>query len=272
MSSTIELPRIGLLNLMPAPVLSKTEAQWRDGFADDVVVVPIRFDEDPRANGCRSAQFLDDHIAISDAASGLDGLIVTGANLEVFDDAVPLPFDDITYIDQLREVIDWSQGETRLSVYSCLASHIALDHLFGVSRDILDQKTFGVYCHDVMERSWLTEGFGESVVSPHSRWGSVPAKLLQDAGIAVMAESFEAGWLLAGDSTDRHKTVFVQGHPEYGQYDLADEYARDAESGQAVPYRYFPHNDPSRIPAHAWTDDATQLFANLASAVQPSLV
>ena len=35
-----DCPRIGLLNLMPAPALPKTEHQWRDGFMGLADVVP----------------------------------------------------------------------------------------------------------------------------------------------------------------------------------------------------------------------------------------
>lgn len=262
-----DCPRIGLLNLMPAPALPKTEHQWRDGFMGMAEIVPVRFDDDPRVTGCRTARFIGDYVAISDVQDTLDGLIVTGANLEVKPDGAPFPFGDIEYIAQLREVIDWAETSTSLNVYSCLASHIALNHLFGLQRDISDDKTFGVFCHDVRGDSVLTEGLAGPVRSPHSRWGSVPTKLLEDVGVDVLLEGFEPGWLLAEYQRSAGATVFLQGHPEYERDDLAAEYHRDAVSGQPIPQNYFPANNPSATPNYSWHEDRHQLFTNLADAV-----
>jgi homoserine O-succinyltransferase len=171
-------------------------------------------------------------------------------------------------------VIDWAEQETRTTVYSCLASHIALNHLFGLERDIQDTKTFGVYCHDIVEQTWLTQGLSTPLRSPHSRWGGVPTKLLHDAGVTVAAESFEAGWLLGQVSSAGHETVFLQGHPEYWRDDLLAEYRRDAASGQPIPENYFPNNDPTQTPRYDWHASAHQLFANITqvTASLPKLV
>jgi homoserine O-succinyltransferase len=148
-------------------------------------------------------------------------------------------------------------------VYSCLASHIALQRLFAVERDIRSTKTFGVYCHDVQGDSWLTEGLDSPLRSPHSRWGNVSSKLLDNAGITIAAESFEAGWLLAQTTDGDHQTVFVQGHPEYWRDDLLMEYRRDEGAGQSVPENYFPFDDPTQTPRYDWHASSNQLFANI---------
>lgn len=263
-----ESPRIGLLNLMPAPALPKTEHQWRDGFMGLAEIVPVRFDDDPRVSGCRTSQLIGEHETISDVQDSLDGLVVTGANLEVTAHGLPLPFDDIEYIAQLREVIDWAETHTKLTVYSCLASHVALDHMFGLERDVADDKTFGVFCHDVRVESALTDGLSGPVRSPHSRWGDIPAKLLEDVGVDVLLEGFEPGWLLAEKRRPGGTTVFLQGHPEYERDDLAGEYRRDAGSGQAIPQNYFPDNNPSNTPNYSWHEDRHQLFTNLTTAIK----
>lgn len=258
-------PRIGLLNLMPAPVLPKTEDQWREGFGVAADIVPVKFDLDPRARSGRAARFVAEHTPISDVQDALDGLIITGANLEINPDGSPLPFADITYIDQLHEVIDWAEKNTKLTVYSCLASHIALSHLYGLPRDMAREKTFGVYCHEVRRENELTRGLQFPVRSPHSRWGNVPAKLLEDVGVEVLLDGFEPGWLLAEQA--RHefgKSVFLQGHPEYQREDLAQEYRRDAPKGMNLPENYFPGDDPSQAPRYSWCETTTQLFTNMA--------
>lgn len=259
-----ERPRVGLLNLMPAEVLPKTEHQWRDSFGSLAEIVLLRFDNDPRRQGYGSAQFIDEYKPISDVADTLDGLIVTGANLERDVDDSPFPFDKIHYIEQLRDVIDWAEDNTRLAVYSCLASHIVLDYVFGLQRDILPRKVFGVLCHDSIEDDPLTRGIEAPFRAPHSRWGNIPAKLLRDAGVEVLAEGFESGWLLASYRHSGGTTVLIQGHPEYERDDLAVEYERDAAAGQAMPESYFPGNDTSQTPRYEWHQVRQQLFTNLA--------
>ncbi len=97
-----ELPRIGLLNIMPSPAYLKTEYQWRDAFIDRAEVVPVQFDNDPRINSrLNLGQYA---CRVSEVADNLDGLIITGANLERRPNGQELPFADISYHDQLTEV------------------------------------------------------------------------------------------------------------------------------------------------------------------------
>ncbi len=268
-------PRIGLLNLMPAAAFNKTEHQWRDGFGDHATVVPVRFDEDPRLNGSRTGEFLTmlEYEPISEAATSLDGIVITGTNLERDRQGFPLPFDDITYINQLREVIDWAETGTRLAFYSCLAGHIALEHLFeGIERHVQDEKVFGVYCHDILEPTTITEGIASPLLSPQTRWGAVPTKQLEAAGVTVVAESWEAEWLLAQWERAGGLSVVSQGHPEYWRDDLKSEYKRDESAGQRLPYNYYPRNNPEAVPTYLWHEQQTALMANLAKvAAQPVL-
>ncbi len=257
------LPQIGLLNLMPAPALPKTEYQWRDALGDSVEVVPVRFDDDPRKGECRSSNLLDGYKTFSQLADQLDGLIVTGANLEVRPDGSPLPFSEIKYIDQLAEIIDWAETDSRLTIYSCLASHIVLKHLYEIDRDIQNQKIAGVYCHDVVQDSPLLDGTGPVIRAPHSRWGNVSAKLLDDTDLTVLAEGFEPGWLVAEKRSIDKLTIFFQGHPEYERDDLAIEYRRDAGSEPKIPENYFPNNHPKDVPNYSWYADRRLIFDSI---------
>ena len=263
-------PRIGLVNLMPSPVFGKTEDEWRESFGATAEIVPLRFEDDPRLARCRSAEVLRPLPTLDEAVDGLDGLVITGANLEVDEEGNALPFESIIYARQLKHAI--SLAETLpVAVYSCLASHIALKQLVGVERQVGQEKVFGLFCHEVKQVA-LTEGLGAPLVAPHSRWGDIPSRALEAAGVEVLADGFEAGWLLAQRERAGGTSVFIQGHPEYGQHDLAEEYLRDQASGQLPPHNYFPYNDPSREPRYVWRDNAATLFQNLARIAQPSLV
>ncbi len=268
--ATDQLPKIGLLNLMPSAAMAKTEGQWRTAFEDTAEVVPVKFDADPREQGCRAADHLAQYPAIGKVADALDGLIVTGANLERREDGSPLPFGEINYSSQLDEVLSWAEQDTALSIYSCLAAHIALNRLCGLQRDIAPEKVFGVYCHDLIKPSAITHGLEGVFQAPHSRWGNILTKLLSDAGVDVLIEGYEPGWLLATRARSKGLSVFIQGHPEYGPNDLRDEYDRDVEAGQtgSLPDRYVSNNEPDSAPTHSWQQGAQQIFTNIGNTLQ----
>lgn len=260
-----QLPKIGLLNLMPAATYQQTSHQWLDPLVTTPAqAVNIRFDDDPRIGNSRASEALiNQNTPFSDAANeGLDALIITGANLERKADSSRLPFSEIRYHSQLTEVIDWARQHTKLTIYSCLASHIALNHIFGLERDISTEKHFGVYQHDVVNNSLATIGM-DAFTAPHSRWGNISAKLLTDVGVEVVAISEEAGWLLAEGANEAGGIdLYVQGHPEYEACDLDKEYKRDLGQS-AMPENYYPNNDPTIPPQASWGLNRQQLFTNI---------
>jgi homoserine O-succinyltransferase len=254
--------QVGLLNLMPHCALEQTETQWNEAIGANV---RLRFDDDPRLAGSRSAEYLAQARPFTEAASSLGALVITGANLELAHPDRPatsdlLPIDDIRFIRQLYDVIDASHELEIPVIYSCLASHIALEYLFELERDRKQSKVLGVYDHDVVQPDHpLTAGLGSTVKAPHSRWGGVSTKRLLDSDAEVIVNSEDAGWLLAVHGT----SVYIQGHPEYWRDDLSSEYQRDKASGQQLPVNYYPDGDESGTPDYSWRADAQTLFANI---------
>lgn len=263
LSQDTEKPVVGLVNLMPYTALGRTQQQWSELLGADL---QIKFDDDPREeSGCRSAEYLSACVPFSDVADDLDAVVVTGANLELAEPERAhhsrlLPLDQISYISKLHDVIDWSVENEKPAVYSCLASHIALNYLFGLERERGSDKTFGVYEHEVQDPgSELVHGVDNELAAPHSRWGNIPAKLLEDCGVEIVAAHEEVGWLVA-----RYESgIFLQGHPEYGAYDLAEEFRRDASCGLKIPENYFPNDNPEAEPGFTWAHDRTTLFDNI---------
>ncbi|MCU0802372.1 MAG: homoserine O-succinyltransferase, partial [Rhodobacteraceae bacterium] len=98
--------RIGLLNLMPKKI--QTENQ----FARLIGATPLQIDLSLiRMTAHQTRNTAAEHMATfyrpfaEVAASGekFDGLIITGAPIE------HLPFEEVTYWDELRRVMDWTQ-------------------------------------------------------------------------------------------------------------------------------------------------------------------
>lgn len=263
MNKSAEIPKLGLLNIMPSAAYLKTEHQWRETFGETIEIVPVCLNETIKSDD----RILDNSEVYNlyDINTSLDGIIITGANLELNEDGSPLPFDNISYINKLREVIDWSSSENKLSIYSCLASHIALNHLFGIDREIQLEKTFGVFKHQNNGSSWLLEGLSKNqIISPHSRWGRIATKFLVENEIEIISESDQAGWLLAESNKNNNRSIFIQGHPEYQRDDLKFEFIRDIDNSK-IPINYFDSNDPKNLPIYSWAEDTRTIFKNISN-------
>lgn len=272
MQQDIRPARIGLLNLMPAPAMRQTESQWLRFMSRTVLQIEpvfVKFDDDPRdRSGGTRADILQTYTSFSKVQSeGLDGLIVTGDNLELDTDTVPrrtlLPFDRIKYAPHLRDVIDWSRENVRSTIYSCLASHFALDYLFGLERELSPEKVFGVYDHmRTNTNSSLLADMDDTIRAPHSRWGNIPTESMQMAvEVEVLADG-DPGWLVASAiNNNGGEDVFIQGHPEYNRNDLDDEYSRDKLN---PPAHYY---DALGKPVLSWSNDARTLHANWIDAI-----
>ncbi|CEO98053.1 Homoserine O-succinyltransferase [Plasmodiophora brassicae] len=259
--------RIGLLNLMPAAVREKTEVQFYRLLGNSplqIQPVLIRFDNYLPATGKERIEYFYEPVATV-KERGLDGLVVTGANLELDATGDLLDFHRIHYYAELCQVLDWARANVFSTVYSCLGSHFALHHFYGINRDLSPEKVFGVFRHAVNRdvHTDLVEDINDSVWAPHSRWGNVPtASLAQTKELQVVMDSPACGWLMAIGRDGRE--VYIQGHPEYDRDDLAGEYVRDKRAGGriACPANYFVDDDETRPPVCNWKADAAIFYRN----------
>jgi homoserine O-succinyltransferase len=263
--------RIALLNLMPAETMERTETQWLRYMSHSVLQIEpvlLKFDDDVREReGASRASELCRYTPLKDiVGTAIDALIVTGDNLEQREkpdgSLEPLPFEDITYAQQLVDVIDWARGNVRSTIYSCLASHFVLDYLYGLDREVGKSKIFGVYEHAVMHdvESDLTEGVDDTIRAPHSRWGNIPVEAFETTPVEVLAANEQIGWLMAQDDNQAGgRDVFIQGHPEYDRNDLHFEHVRDGNFAQDCPENYYSADGK---PVLSWANDARTIHTN----------
>lgn len=262
--------RIGLLNLMPAPVMEATELRWLRSISHTVLQIEpvlMKFDDDVRGGDGRSRkQILERYQSFSDVAEqGLDGLIVTGDNQELGSDGALQPFSELYYQKDLERVVDWADRSVPAIIYSCLASHFALKHRFGLERQLNREKIFGVFGHNVIKRTQAVESMDDSITAPHSRWGDIKTSELEAAGVDVLAANEDIGWLLAETATSiGGRAMYLQGHPEYWRNDLHNEYVRDQKT---LPADYYPDGDHENRPSLTWSNDSRSLLSNWISRI-----
>jgi homoserine O-succinyltransferase len=267
--------RIGLLNLMPAPVMEETELRWMRFISHTVLQIEpvlLKFDDDCREkSGSSREHILQRYRPFSEVKEhGLDGLIITGDNQELSVDGRSLmPFEDLNYFKQLTEAVDWAGENVSSTIFSCLASHFALYGRHGINRKFSGQKTFGVFRHNVVDRnSQMTFAMDDTISAPHSRWGQVDVEDLINNDVNPVAVSNQVGWLLAEEPNETGGSdIYLQGHPEYWRSDLHQEYLRDKNQ---IPENYYEADNPENIPVLSWSNDARAILSNWISRIYDS--
>ncbi len=139
-----------------------------------------------------------------------DAVVVTGTEPKMAD------LRDEPHWPELVKLFDWTSQAGIPMLLSCLAAHAAVLHFSGIRRQPLPGKRFGVFDH-VMDNSSVR------VRVAHSRWNEVGEDQLVSAGYRVLTRSAVAGV----DMFTRQSTLFCQGHPEYDDCTLLQEYRRD---------------------------------------------
>ncbi|GAB1380790.1 homoserine O-acetyltransferase MetA [Pararhodobacter sp.] len=251
--------KIGLLNLMPKKI--QTENQ----FARLIGATPLQIDfrlirmsEHQTKNTAAEhmEEFYKPFQEVKDEK--FDGLIITGAPIE------HLPFEEVTYWDELCEVFDWTQTNVHSTFGVCWGGMAMINHFHGVPKHILDHKAFGCIRHsNCAPASPYLRGFSDDLVMPVSRWTELRRdEIKASPGLEILLDSPETGPALVEDAG--HRALYIFNHFEYDSGTLKEEYDRDVEAGKTinVPVNYYPENDPSRPPTNRWRSHAHLLYGN----------
>lgn len=243
-SQDIRELHIGLLNMMPDAALEATERQFLRliGNSSRIVQIYVHFftlaalQRSDKAKAHIEA-FYKPFDTIQQR--GLDGLIISGANVEG---------SDLTHQDfwaPLCKVIDWANDNVTSTIFSCLATHAAFKHLYGIDRRPLPQKRWGIYEHYKADKAHpLLRTTNTCFYVPHSRHNEISHTDFVQAGAHILVES-EAGGVHMATSEDRFRFVFFQGHPEYDTHSLLKEYKREVmrfQNDERNDYPLMPEN------------------------------
>ena len=238
---------IGFLNMMPDAALAATEQQFirMVGSANPIAqfyVYPFSLPELNR--GAKAQAHIAEHYFQFEQLKeqGLDALIITGANV-----ANP-SLDQEDFWNPLMEVVSWAEGNVASILCSCLATHALLKHHYGIDRQPLPRKQWGIYSHKILVPDHpLLRDVNTRFDAPHSRYNEITAEQLEESGLTVLATSDVAGVHLAV-SSDLFRTIYFQGHPEYDAVSLLKEYKREVlryfrgerDTGPRYPENYLP--------------------------------
>lgn len=241
-SRQIRALHIGILNMMPDAAVKPTENQFLlpiHQSATTLQVIPHFISIPGIEREGKAADYVKREYETFEQIqeAGLDGLIITGANL---------PHPDLSqnaFWPHLTKVMDWAEQNVTSTLYSCLSTHAYMLHKHGEKRTPLDAKRWGVFEHEVTNPMHpLTTGMDTVFVIPHSRWNDISAEQFERNGMRVLVNSEEAGVHMV-TSKDGLRMVGWQGHPEYDTVSLLKEWQRDLglyHSGEKKSEPPFP--------------------------------
>ncbi|SFD75663.1 homoserine O-succinyltransferase [Sulfitobacter brevis] len=258
-SQDIRPLRIALLNLMPKKI--QTENQ----FARLIGATPLQIElslwrmTDHRTRNTAAEHMKSFYRPVSKIwDQKFDGLIITGAPIE------HMPFEDVTYWDELRRVMDWTQTNVHSTFGVCWGGMAMIHHFHGVDKHILSDKAFGCFRHaNRAPASPYLRGFSDECVVPVSRWTEMKqAEVDAQPGLTTLLSSDEVGPCLVEDAS--HRALYVFNHFEYDRETLKQEYDRDAAVGVPinVPCNYYPQDNPALPPVNRWRSHAHLLYGN----------
>ena len=251
--------RILVLNLMPTKIT--TETQISRMLANTPLQVEVTWlqtasHEASHVPASHMGQFYKTIDQIENER--FDGMIITGAPVELMD------FEKVDYWPELCRIMDFSVTNVYSTLHICWGAQAALYYHYGIHKETLPAKMFGVFEHRVVRpRNPMMRGFDEVFYAPHSRHTGIRRADIERSGkVRVLAESDEAGPLIL--SIEDGRQIFVTGHPEYDKETLDTEYRRDVNKGLpiAVPKNYYPADDPARPPLFRWRGHAHLLYSN----------
>jgi homoserine O-succinyltransferase len=247
---------IGLLNMMPDAALQATERQFIHlvGSSNPIAqffVYPFSLPELNRSDKAE-AHIREHYFEFEDlAAKGLDALIITGANV------IEPRLVDEPFWEPLIDVVRWAENNVASTFCSCLATHALVKHFHDIDRQHLPRKQWGVYTHRVTRRDHpILRDVNTRFEAPHSRYNDISREQFEAAGCQVLVES-EIGVHLAV-SPDQFRTLYFQGHPEYGAISLLKEFKREYNRYVSGERKHQP-----RVPEHFFTPEGEQIAQEL---------
>ncbi|WP_164108369.1 MULTISPECIES: homoserine O-succinyltransferase [Sphingobacterium] len=251
--------RLLILNLMPLKISTETDfVRLLSNNPLQIEVDFLRLESHTSKN--TSAEHLEMfYKGFSDVSDDFyDGMIITGAPVEM------LPFEEVTYWEEVTRIFDWAKTHVTSTLYICWASQAALYHFYGVEKQPLDKKLFGVFQHTALDKTNpLFRGFDDEFFIPHSRHTTISQSDMEKSkDVEVLSISDDAGVAIAASRGGRE--FYLTGHSEYAPYNLHEEYVRDRDKGLAIdiPSNYYTDDDPTLPPKVRWVSHANLLFNN----------
>ena len=250
---------IVVLNLMPTKIVTETQLTRLLGNTPLQVNLELMHTSTHRSKNVSEEHLLTFYKSFEELKDRkFDGMVITGAPVE------HMKFEDVDYWDELCQIMEWSKTHVHSTLHICWGAQAGLYYHYGIDKQPLEQKLFGVYPHTAdYKRAILLRGFDDTFYVPHSRHTTVRREDIEAVpGLKILASSEEAGVYAVMNKNGHH--IFITGHSEYDPRTLETEYLRDKNLGKpiSVPENYYPNDDDTKEPIVRWRGHANLLFSN----------
>lgn len=160
-----------------------------------------------------------------------DGFIITGFPAE------KVPFEEITFIEEVRCLINKLTQYKIEQLYFCWGAMAALNYLYGIRKSTLPEKLFGVYHTNIIRPTNLLNQLDDGFLAQHARYTEMDKKqIIQDLRLQINAET-ENGNLLLVTAKKYPEQNFLFAHLEYGDDALLKEYQREVAAHPEINYK-----------------------------------
>ncbi len=250
---------IVLLNLMPTKVVTETQLSRLLGNTPLQVRLELMHTSTHTSKNTSQDHLLNFYKSFDELKDRkFDGMVITGAPVEQMD------FEDVDYWQELCQIMEWSKTNVHSTLHICWGAQAGLYYHYGINKQPLPEKMFGVFPHTVdYRRSILLRGFDDLFWVPHSRHTTVLREDIEAVpDLKILASSAESGVYAIANKGG--KQIFITGHSEYDPDTLEREYLRDKNLGLPirVPENYYPNDDDTQPPIVRWRGHANLLFSN----------
>lgn len=251
--------KILILNLMPTKI--ETETQLLRLLSNSPLQIEIELLQTAthQSKNTSAEHMLKFYKVFDDVQDEkFDGMIITGAPVE------HLAFEKVDYWEELCTIMEWSKTNVYSTFHICWGAQAALYYHYGIPKYPLEEKMFGIFPHHALDPYHpLMRGLDDIFYVPQSRHTEIRRSdiaLVKD--LQILSFSDQAGVHLVSDMECRN--FYSTGHSEYDRETLATEYFRDVNRGLpiAMPFNYFPDDDPQRTPPMTWRTAGCMIFSN----------
>ena len=251
--------RIAILNLMPLKITTETDLirlLSNTPLQLEVTFMKLKSHTPKNTPIEHMMMFYKDFSILK--KQKFDGMIVTGAPVELLD------FNQVNYWDEITEIFEWAKTNVTSTLFICWAAQAALNYYYGVPKYPLPKKMFGVFKqYPVDTQLPIFRGFDDVFYMPHSRHSEIRHEDVDKVpGLQVIAESPESGVSIVMARGGRE--FFITGHVEYAPNTLDNEYRRDKDirDDVEVPKNYYRDDNPDNPPVVLWRAHANLLYSN----------
>lgn len=251
--------KIIILNLMPLKISTETDLLRllsNSPLQIEIDFMKIKGHEPKNTPSEHMKEFYRDFDQLKNKK--YDGMIITGAPVE------QLPFEEVTYWDEMKQILGWAEHHVTSSLFICWAAQAALFHYYKVPKYPLDKKMFGVFKHtNTNNQLPIFRGFDDEFFIPHSRHTEIRAEDIEKVdALEIIATSEIAGVSIV--KAKNGKQLFITGHSEYSRLTLDGEYKRDKAKNLPIemPLNYYIDDNPENSPLMRWKSTANLFFSN----------